>query len=103
MNRQLMASMEEENKMLKLNMLKKTIGQDQDLRQEIDNLENEILNDLGKRTLEIKRLEKQYKKSKNETTKANNTIGELNTKMKLRNEEIHLLEEKILSLQQNIK
>lgn len=98
-----MASLEEENKMLKLNSLKKELRNDTELQKEMDNLENEILNDLGKRTVEIQRLNVQLKKSKLETVKANKTIGELNSKMKLREEEIHLLEEKILSLQRNIK
>ena len=98
-----MASLEEENKMLKLNALKKQVGNDKDLQKEMDNLENEILNDLGKRTVEIKKLGVQLKKSKLETVKANKVIGELNSKLKLREEEIHLLEEKILSLQKNIK
>ena len=98
-----MASLDEENKMLKLNSLKKKIVNDNDLKKEVDNLENEILNDLGKRTIEINRLNKSLKKSKYETIKANKVIGELNSKLKLREEEIHLLEEKILSLQTNIK
>ena len=89
--------------MLKLNSLKKELRNDTELQKEMDNLENEILNDLGKRTVEIQRLNVQLKKSKLETVKANKTIGELNSKMKLREEEIHLLEEKILSLQRNIK
>lgn len=69
----------------------------------MDTLENEILDDLGKRTIEIKRLTNQLKKSKMETSKANKTIGELNSKLKMREEEIQLLETKILSLQQSIK
>lgn len=102
-NARIMASLEEENKMLKLNLLKKRIVNDEDLQKEVETLENEILEDLGKRTIEIKRLNLQLKKSKLETLKANKVIGELNSKMKLREEEIHLLEEKILSLQQSIK
>ena len=102
-NAQIMASLEEENKMLKLNSLKKRVGNDEDLQKEVDTLENEILDDLGKRTIEIKRLTNQLKKSKMETSKANKTIGELNSKLKMREEEIQLLETKILSLQQSIK
>ena len=98
-----MASMEEENKMLKLNWLKKTAGQDHDFRKQLDSLESEILKDLGNKTREIKILAKLVKTSKRGITKANNTIGEMNTKMKLREEEIHLLEEKIMSLQNTIK
>jgi hypothetical protein len=102
-NAQMMASLEEENKMLKLISLKKRIGNDEDLQKEVDTLENEILDDLGKRTIEIKRLSNQLKKSKMETLKANKVIGEVNSKLKLREEEIVLLEDKILSLQISIK
>jgi chromosome segregation ATPase len=102
-NAQIMASLEEENKMLKLNSLKKRIGNDEDLQKEVDTLENEVLDDLGKRTIEIKRLGNQLKKSKLETNRANKVIGELNSKLKMREEEIQLLEAKILSLQQSIK
>lgn len=102
-NAQVMASLEEENKMLKLNALKKRVVGDKGLQKEVDTLEREVLEDLGKRTIEIKRLGLQLKKSKLETVKANKVIGELNSKMKLREEEVHLLEEKILSLQRSIK
>lgn len=102
-NARIMASLEEENKMLKLNSLKKRILDDKDLQKEVETLENEVLEDLGKRTLEIKRVNLKLKKSKMETVRANKTIGELNSKMKLREEEVHLLEEKILSLQESIK
>lgn len=95
--------MEEENKMLKVNMLKKQNGTTPGIKTELENLENEMLHDLGKKTLSIKKLRKELKESERETRKANDRIGELNAKLKMREEEIEIHEEKITSLQTTIK
>jgi hypothetical protein len=103
MNVELLMTLEEENKMLKINSLKKNILDDDMLRKEVDKLEGEIINEMGNKTQEIKKFSKLLKKSKMETDKANKTIGEMNSKLKMRAEEINILEDKVMSLQNSIK
>lgn len=103
MNVELLMTLEEENKMLKINSLKKNILDDDMLRKEVDKLENEIINEMGNKTQEIKKFSKLLKKSKMETDKANKTIGEMNSKLKMRGEEVNILEDKVMSLQNSIK
>lgn len=102
-NSQKYVSLEEENKMLKVNMLKKQFGNDSQLKDDLENLESQMLHDLGKKTLNINKLRKELKDSERETRKANERIGQVNAKLKMREEEIEIHEEKITSLQITIK
>ena len=92
-----------ENQKLKLDQLKKAAGSSKPLKNRIKELEETFNEELGSKTVLVKEKDRSIRQLTNEVKRMKMKLTDADKKMKLREEEISLLEEKILGLQKNIR
>ena len=92
-----------ENQRLKLEQLKKESTSNKPLKNRILELEATFNGDLGNKSVMIKERDRNIKQLTNEVKRMNMKLADSDKKMKLREDEISLLEEKILGLQKTIR
>lgn len=88
---------------MKLNRLREDSGSSRPLKQRISDIESTFKEELGSKTLEIKDKDRRLRQSLNEVKRLKLRLADSEKKMSLREDEISLLEEKILGLQKNIR
>lgn len=93
----------DQNNNLKIHQIKKASGNDKTLRNRINEIERDFHTNLSSKDQVLRAKEKDLRRAQNESRRFKGIITEMETKMKLREEEISLLEEKILGLQKNIR
>jgi chromosome segregation ATPase len=92
-----------ENQKLKLIQLKKAAGSSKPLKNRIKELEETFNEEIGSKTVLVKEKDRSIRQLTNEVKRMKMKLTDADKKMKLREEEISLLEEKILGLQKNIR
>ena len=93
----------DEYRELKLQKLKHSARNDKGLKKKVEELEIEFREELSGRDNEIRMLSGEFKSLENEMNRAVKREKEKDTKVRIRDEEISLLEEKILGLQKTIR
>ena len=92
-----------ENQKLKVEGLKKAASSNRPLKKQISDLESGFRKEMGNKALMLKEKERETLKLTNELKRTKMKLADAESKMKLREDEISLLEEKILGLQKNIR
>lgn len=93
----------DEYRELKLQKLKLATRGDKELKKKVEEIEMEFRDELSGRDGEIRMLSGELKKVENERNRVLKKLEEMETRLRIRDEEISLLEEKILGLQKTIR